>query len=233
MRIARYLARCGIASRRASEALIREERVSVNGTTITNPAFNVSPERDTVRFDDVAVSLPAAVYIALNKPPGYVTSAADSHAEKLVWELLPDSLKEIGLFTVGRLDKESEGLLLVTNDGLFGQRLMHPKYQIEKAYRVTVRGRIAEAWLRQCKAGIMDDDETLRAESVERVRQAGPVSELAFVLVQGKKREIRRLCRAGGLKVERLVRLRIGSVELGALKHGEWRYLEKAELEKL
>jgi 23S rRNA pseudouridine2605 synthase len=230
VRIARFLAACGVGSRRACETLIDTGRITVNGRVIDSPATQVDIQKDKVCFGRRQLRLHTAVYLMLNKPRGYTCSADDPHAQHLVFELLPTDRGR--LFTVGRLDRDSEGLLIVTNDGEFAQRLAHPRYQVAKTYRVQVEGEINGEILRKMEEGIYDEGERLRAQTA-KVRKIGHKPLLELVITEGKKREVRRMCAHFGLKVMRLTRIQLGKVRLGGLKPGEWGTLTPAELRSL
>jgi 23S rRNA pseudouridine2605 synthase len=232
MRLARYLAMCGIAARRKAEELIQAGRVTVNGVTITTPAFNVTGGKDTVTFDGRAVEPPRnKTTVLLNKPPGYTCSAADEHADHLVGELLPDALGR--LFTVGRLDRDSEGLLICTDDGELAQLLAHPRHEVSKTYRVRVRPHATQEILERMCAGIEDEGDLLRCSQARVWKRESQTDVLELILKEGKKREIRRLCRQCGLYILRLQRTRYGTLELGTLPEGAWRHLDPAEIETL
>lgn len=231
MRIARYLAAAGLGSRRACEELVRSGVVSVNGEVLSSPARNVVPGQDTVCVKGRPVVPEAVVYVALNKPVGYTCSQRDEHAEHLVHELIPESLGH--LFTVGRLDRDSEGLIILTNDGPFAQALSHPSHGIDKLYHVDCQGPFNPAARTRLLAGIEDEGEFLRPKDVRVVEQATRTCRLEFRLGEGRKREVRRLCRAVGLRVTRLVRRAVGPLQLGTLASGSWRHLTAAEVNRL
>ena len=171
------------------------------------------------------------VYLLLNKPVGYTCSAGDDHAERLVTELFPETAAR--LFTVGRLDRDSEGLLICTNDGDFAQIVAHPRHEIPKRYRVWVAGNVFVAKLRRLEHGIRDRGETLRAMSVRVVNKTAGDTELEFVIAEGRKREIRRMCRNCDWRVKRLRRIQIGPVKLGGLESGAWRSMTADERQAL
>ncbi len=231
MRLARFLAGAGVASRRASEELIRQGRITVNNVPVMTPAFTVDPLADVVCADGRRVSSAAPVTILLNKPRGYTCTAKDEHAERLVTELFPPQFGR--LFTVGRLDCESEGLLLCTNDGDLAHRLMHPRYGVRKSYRVWVAGTVRPEQVATMLAGVTNNDEFLRAAEVSIAERYPGGTVLGMVLTEGRKREIRRLCTAVGLRVERLVRVAYGPLKLGDLATGQWRHLTAAEVGSL
>ncbi len=228
MRLARFLAMAGVAARRKAEELIVAGKVCVNGQTVATPAFTVDPAVDRVEFDGrvLTVDRPAVVLL-LNKPIGYTCSAADPHAKKLVFELLPTEFGR--LFTVGRLDRDSEGLLICTNDGNLAQRLAHPRHGFHKTYHVRVIGEVPGNFATIFRDGMEDDGETLRALSAKGLRRTHNGAELEVVLGEGKKREVRRMCQAMGLHVIGLRRVRLGPLDLGTLPTGAWRRLSAAE----
>jgi 23S rRNA pseudouridine2605 synthase len=225
MRLQQFLARAGIASRRKAEELIRAGRVSVNGQ-VASLGMSVG-EGDVVRFDGERVRLPQKrVVIALHKPPGVTATRSDPHAERTVYQLVPDVP---GLHQVGRLDRESEGLILLTNDGDLTQRLTHPRYGVRKVYRAWCKGgELSQAACRKLVEGVELEDGLARALEARPVRGG-----VRLVMTEGRKREVRRMLKAVGYPVERLVRTRIGMLELGELKPGEWRYLGPEEIAAL
>jgi len=225
MRLQQFLARSGITSRRKAEDLIRAGRVSINNVTAGIGA--VVQAGDVVRLDGEPVRLPRKnVVIALHKPKGYTTTHEDEHAEKLVYELVP---KHPGLHSVGRLDKDTEGLLLLTTDGHLTQLLTHPSHQIPKLYRAwSKRGRVSKETCQQLVQGVMLGD------GLARALEAWPVKGgVKLILAEGRKREVRRILSKVGHPVERLVRLAVGPIELGDLEVGQWRYLTQEEIKLL
>lgn len=231
MRIAKFLAAAGIGPRRRCEELVAAGEIKVNGAVISEPGSKVVPGRDEVVFNGTVVSPQRKQYLLLNKPPGYTCSASDEHAEKLVGELFPDSAER--LFTVGRLDRDSEGLLICTNDGEFAQIVGHPRHEVPKRYRVWVLGAVFAARLRRLEHGIRDQGDTLRALSVRIVKKTREDTELEFVIAEGRNREIRRMCRNCDWRVKRLRRVQIGPVKLGGLECGAWRPMTDDEREAL
>ncbi len=230
-RLAKFLASAGIASRRTCERLIAQGRVLVNGQPVLSPAFTVNPEIDEVIFEGRRVGEEKKTYLLLHKPAGYTCSAYDVHAQKLVFDLVP---KHFGrLFTVGRLDRDSEGLLLLTNDGDLAQALTHPSRQVPKRYRVSCEGNFTTGIRRQMLNGIYDGGEFLQPQAVEQCGHFRGHAELLVTLCEGKKREVRRLCRAVGLQVSKLQRVAFGNLELGNLAIGSWRHLTPREVEEL
>ena len=231
VRIARYLAATGLAARRKCEELITAGRVTINGVPVTTPATKVQPKTDRVCVDGQPVAPARRVVLLLHKPPGYTCSAEDVHAERLVTELLP---KDAGrLFTVGRLDRDSEGLLLCTNDGDLAERLAHPRYEVPKVYRVEVAGRVRPEIPRRMLEGVIDDGDRLHAAEARIVSSSPTKSILELVLKEGKKREIRRLCDQLRLEVRCLRRIAYGPLRLAGLPPGVWRELTAHELAQL
>ncbi|MGI6374576.1 MAG: pseudouridine synthase [Anaerolineae bacterium] len=240
-RLNRFLARCGVASRRACDGLIAAGRVRVNGDMVNTLGTRIDPESDQVEVDGTVVRPPTAYrYYLLYKPVGYVTTAADPHAERIAQSLVPPSPR---LFSVGRLDADSEGLLLYTNDGQIAQRLTHPRYEHPKEYLVLARGAAPEDLRERFAEGVLLPGEEWVARSSlttlptgYRFRaQAAPRGSVWFRLVvrEGRKRLVRRMFEAAGLQVERLVRVRMGPLRLGDLQPGAGRWLEAEEVRAL
>lgn len=225
MRLQQFLARAGVASRRKAEELIRAGRVTIN-QQVANIGAVVQPG-DIVRLDGERVRIPQKkVVIALHKPKGYTTTHEDAHAEKLVYKLVP---KHPGLHAVGRLDKDTEGLLLLTTDGHLTQHLTHPRNQVPKLYRAWCKnGRVSKEACAQLVQGVVLGD------GLARALEARPVKDgVKLILTEGRKREVRRMLSKVGYPVERLVRLAVGPIELGSLEAGEWRYLTPEEIKLL
>ena len=231
MRIAKYLASAGLGSRRACERFVEAGRVSVNGERVCTPAHTIDPGKDDVRLSGRPVRPKPLRTILLYKPRGYTCSDRDEHAVHLVAELLPSHLRQ--LHTVGRLDQNSEGLLLCTNDGQLAHRMTHPRYGVRKTYRVRVKGAVSDAVPRVFRDGIVDRGERLQALETRVVQRRGRESVLEVVMGEGKKREVRRLCRQVGLEVLRLRRTKLGRLTLRGLAPGQWRELTPAEVRSL
>jgi len=230
-RLQRALARAGFGSRRACEELIRNGRVTVNGR-VASLGQTVDHEADRVAVDGVTVNLdPNVRYFAFNKPRGVVTTMRDPQGRPDVRAWLPREGPRV--FPVGRLDRDSEGLLLLTNDGELANRLMHPRFGLPKEYLAEVDGSPNRRQLAQVRGGVELDDGPARAVSVRAVGRAGTRGAIRVVITEGRKREVRRLLAAVGLPVTRLVRVRVGAVNLGGLAPGEVRELTREEIEAL
>jgi 23S rRNA pseudouridine2605 synthase len=230
-RLQKILARGGVASRRAAEGLILAGRVTVNGRVVTELGSKADPESDTVAVDGAPVLRAAEhAYIMLHKPAEYVTSRHDPEGRPTVYELVPDIP---GLFTVGRLDRETEGLLLLTTDGAWAERIAHPRYAVEREYEVRVVGPVPPFVLEEIRAGIVLDGRLARPVAAYQSGENGASAILTVVLVEGRKREVRMLCFAAGIRVKRLTRRRIGSLQLGWLGVGQWRKLDPREVTSL
>jgi pseudouridine synthase len=232
VRLHKFIADAGIASRRAAERLMREGRVLVNGVPALEPGVKVHPTADAVTVDGRPIQVRARRTVALNKPVGYVCSKArQTPKQRLVTDCLPAAWSD--LYPVGRLDRESEGLLLLTNDGEFCLRLTHPRYGVVKKYVAGVIGKLGLANLDQLRAGVTDRGEVLRPQRVRLLSANASHSVVELDLTEGKQHEVRRLFAALGFAVERLQRVQIGPVKLGELPPGRWRVLAPAEIEAL
>jgi 23S rRNA pseudouridine2605 synthase len=236
-RLQKVLAQAGVASRRACEELIRQGRVQVNGQVVTELGTKVDPNLDEISVDGTPIADPAEkVYLILNKPPGYISTVHDPWGRPTVLDLIPYQER---LYPVGRLDAESEGLLLLTNDGKLTHRLTHPRYEHEKEYLTLVRGRPRDAVLSRLRRGVdLEEGQTAPAEVNRVSRKEGletppDTTWLRIVIHEGRKRQIRRMCAAVGHPVQRLVRVRMGPIELGDLAVGEYRPLSAKEVRRL
>lgn len=230
MRLQRYLAMAGMASRRQAEAWIAAGRVTVNGQ-VARLGQRVGPGDQVAVDGEPVASRPGRVVLALYKPVGYTTSLADPHAEHLVRELIPPEVGRV--FPVGRLDRDSSGLLLLTNDGELAFRLTHPRFGVSKAYEVWVEGHPGPGHLRRAREGVELGDGRARAAGVRVLQRLPDRTLLAVTLREGKKREIRRLFEVLGHPVLELCRVRFGNVTLEGLKPGEVRKLTDEEVARL
>ncbi len=233
VRLQKYMADLGIASRRKSEQMIADGMVKVNGRVATI-GDKVNPKKDkvTVKGRKIAAGARAKrYYIMLNKPRGYVTTMSDEMGRKCVAELVKDIPARI--YPVGRLDRDSEGLLLMTNDGEFANKVTHPSKHVYKVYRVTVRPAINEEQLVEMSSGMVIDGRKTAPAEVRVVQREEGRCVLEIILREGRNRQIRKMCEQLGLEVPRLKRIAVGQVKLGGLKSGAWRELTKDEVHRL
>jgi pseudouridine synthase len=241
MRLHKYLAHCGIGSRRACEQLMTEGRVRVNGEPASRPGITVDPARDRVEVDGRSVQPERQVCLAVNKPIGLLCTSRDPQGRSTVLNALSGQPSVFGdpwpagrLYTIGRLDADSEGLLLLTNDGELANLLMHPRHHVPRIYRVWVsRGPPSPDQLRRLRDGVVHDGEHLRAKEIRVLQARGETTCCRVVLREGRKRQIRRMFEVVGLPVTRLWRVGIGPLALGRLPAGGWRYLTTAEIRRL
>lgn len=226
IRLNKYLASSGIASRRGCDALVQQGEVIVNGDVCLNPGYRVQPG-DFVRASGKLIEPLLVQSIVLHKPPGLVCSRSDENGRATIYELLPPKIHH--LMHVGRLDLDSEGLLILSNDGELSQALTHPKHNIEKVYHVTVQNAFENSILSQFEKGVHTEVGKARASSVKRLSSR----RMEMTLKTGLKRQIRYMVQAVGHRVKRLVRIRIGDLNLDNLAPGKWRALEASERESL
>lgn len=228
----KYMADSGLASRRKCEEIIANGKVKINGKT-AKLGDRVSPEVDIVTLQGKKIKLTKKnkLYIMLNKPRGYVTTMHDKHAKKCVSELISDIKERI--YPVGRLDKDSEGLLILTNDGDFANSLIHPSKNVFKTYRVTVKPNVNEEMLIKLSSKMVIDDFETQPAQVELITSEPGRSVLKISIKEGRNRQIRKMCESVGLNVARLKRISIGNIKLGMLPTGKWRNLKDEEVKNL
>jgi pseudouridine synthase len=231
VRLQKFLADAGIASRRAGEKLILEGKVTVNGKAVRELGSKVDPARDSVSFEGKVIKPKKKLYVAINKPSGFICSRTDPGSRRVLSDLLPAEWGN--LFSVGRLDYNSEGLIFYTNDGDFSLRLSHPRYGIEKRYLVIVKGEVPAEALKAMTKGIFNEGEVLKAQKARILQSGQGGTIIEIVLREGKNREIRRMCESLGLEVEKLQRTQIGKIKLGQLPKGKWRTLTEVEIKSL
>jgi 23S rRNA pseudouridine2605 synthase len=230
--LARVLSKLGVCSRSQAERAVREGRVRVDGRVVLDPERPADAGHQRITLDGAAVGVAKRIYIALNKPRGIVTSASDEHGRATVYDLLKDAgLPWLG--PVGRLDRASEGLLLLSNDSAWAAGLTEPRHHVDKTYHVQVDGVPDEALLRRLEAGVVEQGERLVAKQVGLLRHGEKHAWLAIVLDEGRNRHIRRLLAAHGMGVLRLIRVAVGPLVLGDLPKGQWRHLDEAEVRAL
>lgn len=228
IRLNRYLALCGVGARRKVEEFITSGRVKINGVVVTEPGRQVA-EGDIVEFDGAELALVAPTYLIFNKPAGVVSAVEDSR-ERTVIDILPPSMDHLRLFPVGRLDRDSEGLIILTNDGMFSQELIHPSAGISKTYEVELRAPLSEELLIKWREGLVIEGRLLKPISVNRMDKPPEGRCFEVALAEGIKREIRLMARELGNDVRRLMRRRIGRLELRWLPAGEFLSVSKEEL---
>ncbi|HVP57634.1 MAG TPA: pseudouridine synthase [bacterium] len=232
MRLNKFLRDCHQGSRRKCEDLIRGGLVTIDGVQVTELATLVDPEHQRVEVGGKPVRpFAELIYIAANKPRGVVVTASDPRGRKTIYrgiERLPE-----GVFSVGRLDMDSEGLVILTNDGKLAFRLAHPRYGIERVYEVAVKGQIGQDLLDGLAKGVLLEEGVVRAKRVQLVRQGGERGVLRVTLTEGKKHEVRRMIAGCGYEVLRLKRIRFGNVNLRRVPGGSWRNLDRDEIRGL
>lgn len=228
IRLQKVLANAGVASRRTCEILIAEGRVEVNGRPVLEPGTRVDPERDTIRVDGSRIPPPRRhVYIVLNKPRGVISTMDDPEGRETLTDYVPSKPR---LFHVGRLDTDTEGLLILTNDGDFTHRMTHPKFEVQKTYLVEVEGFTDNKTLKTLEKGLRLDDGPIKPDKVKLVSRTDTKSLLQITLHSGRNRIVRRMMDSIGHPVRRLSRISIGPVKLGQLQVGQTRELTSAEL---
>ena len=246
MRLEKYISDSGVASRRAVKRAIHEGQATVNGLQITIPGHPIDPETDHVEFQGNKVEpITDCIYLMLHKPTGYLTTRHDERGRPTVMDLLKDLPKSI--YPVGRLDLDTEGLLLFTNDGNFAYQMMHPSHEIEKTYLAWVNGVPSKRALERLRYGIaisggmtapakiqqLNVKTVSKLSTQRKIRNSGEIPKYRVIIHEGKKRQVRLMFKAVGHKVLRLKRIRVGSLSLGSLPQGQYRYLTPAEVEKL
>ena len=229
-RLQKIIAARGVCSRRKAEELIAAGKVTVNGA-VASLGDSADPERDEIRVEGRPLpGMSKKVYLMLNKPRGYVTTLSDEKGRKNAAQLVENC--GVRVYPVGRLDMDSEGLLLFTNDGEFANLLMHPRHEVNKTYRVWVTG-YSEENLELLKQPIELDGYRIKAPDVRAVHVTGAKAVLEVIIHEGRNRQVRRMCQAAGMNVARLKRIAEGKLRLGELKEGQWRHLSAQEVEKL
>jgi 23S rRNA pseudouridine2605 synthase len=231
-RLQKILSQAGLSSRRAAEKMMAEGRISINGAVVTEPGTKADPQRDDIRVDGKLISLETdKVVLLLHKPPGVVTTLSDPQGRPIITDLLKGVAERV--YPVGRLDYDSEGALLLTNDGDLAQRLQHPRYEIPKTYRVKVAGRMQKAELKALEKGI-DLPDGRFAPTDLRLEKTNPASSwLVLTIRDGRNRVIRRAFDSMGHAVIRLIRIAVADISLASLKEGNWRMLTPREVERL
>ena len=230
-RLQKYMARCGVASRRKCEEIILSGRVLVNGIKITELGTKISPGNDIIEIDGKKI-LPEEekVYIILNKPEGYITSVSDEKGRKTVLELINVNER---IFPIGRLDYNTSGLLLLTNDGEIYNKVIHPRVEVKKTYIAKVNGVFTESEMKKFRSGVDIGDYITAPANIKMLSSNKNTCKVEIKIHEGKNRQIRRMCDKFNHKVLELKRVKLGKLTLNSLKKGEWRYLTKEEIEYL
>lgn len=231
VRLQKVLAQAGVASRRQGEELILEGRIAVNGKIVTRLGIKVNPLKDRITLDGNPLTLEKKVYLMLNKPPGYLCTRSDPKGRPTVYHLLPHISQRI--FTVGRLDWDTRGLLILTNDGSLAHRLSHPRYQIKRKYWVKIKGALQEKEVEIIRRGVRLEEGRTQPAELKIIKRDKHQTILTLSLKEGKKREVKRIFSSLGYRVISLKRIAFGSLTLGRLREGEFRYLRKKDLELL
>lgn len=231
VRLQKFLSDAGVASRRASEEIILAGRVAVNGEVVRRLGTKVDPGHDEVALDGQPLRPRRRLYVALHKPRGYLCTRRDPAARRVIGELLPKEWAH--LHSVGRLDRDSEGLIFLTNDGELSLRLTHPRFNVSKKYVATIEGCVVPATLARLKRGVLQAGEQLQARRARLLHANNSHSVVELELTEGKNREVRRLFESQGLRVVALRRVQIGPIKLGELPAGKWRTLTPAEVKSL
>ena len=231
MRLNKFLSKAGVASRRHSDQLIKDGKIFVNGENVLELGLDINPKKDVVIFEGKQLKLPSNfVYYKFNKPKGYVCSASDEKGRKTIFDLIN---VEERIFYIGRLDYDTEGLLLLTNDGDFANKISHPSFHIEKEYRVTVEGEMLESELAVLRRGVVVNGERMPSAKVKWLGFEKGFTKLSVVIDEGQNRQIRRMFEAIGKTIKLLKRVRIGRITLGGLKRGEIKELKSEEVAQL
>jgi 23S rRNA pseudouridine2605 synthase len=230
-RLQKILARAGISSRRKAEELILQGRVTVNGRQVTELGLKADPDIDTITCDGRPIAAEVKIYLLLNKPAGYVTTMSDPQGRPIVTDLLPDIRQRV--FPVGRLDVDTEGALIMTNDGRLSHCIIHPSFEVNKTYVATVEGRPSAADIGRLEKGILLDGRWTWPATVKIIRAGSRASTLEITIHEGKKRQVRRMLTAIGHPVQTLQRTAYGELRLGNLPPGKYRFLSKKDLKKI
>lgn len=230
MRLNKFLSTAGVASRRKCDELIKDGKIYVNGEVQSNLGIVIDEKKDVVEYLGERVILPSSfIYLKMNKPKGYACTASDEKGRKTIFDLLED--KSVRLFNVGRLDYDTEGLIFLTNDGEFANSVIHPKFQIEKEYIVTVEGAMKESEFAVLRKGAVINGERMPSARVNPISFDGKVTKLSVVITEGQNHQVRRMFEAIGRDIRLLKRVRIGSVHLGNLFRGKTKPMTAEEVE--
>lgn len=231
MRLAKYLADSGLASRRKAEQLISEGRVKVNGEVIKELGTKIDPDTDVIEVDGQRVNSESKVYILLNKPSGYISSVHDPQGRPVVTDLIKNIKQRV--YPVGRLDYDTEGLLILTNDGNFTNLMIHPRYEIEKTYEALVKGAVKERELKKLREGVLLEDGITAPAKVKILKKEADTTLLSIKIHEGRKRQVKRMCKAVNHPVIHLKRTGFAFLNIKGLKLGDYRFLTPNEVQRL
>ncbi|HHT79040.1 MAG TPA: rRNA pseudouridine synthase [Actinobacteria bacterium] len=233
IRISKFLSRAGIASRRKSELLILEGRISVNGITVKDLSARIDTRRDKVKFNNKEITIPEKIYLALNKPPGYLSTVKDDFKRNTVMDLVKGFKDNVRLFPVGRLDFDSRGLILLTNDGDFALKITHPRYMVTKSYEIILDRLIETKDIRAIKEGVGLEGRKIAVSEFQAGTENAGNNIVRITIHEGRKRILRKLFDFLGYKVIDLKRIKIGELSLNSLREGEYRVLDKDDIKRV
>ncbi|OYT29336.1 pseudouridine synthase [Thermoplasmatales archaeon ex4572_165] len=231
VRLQKYLAQCGLGSRRTCESYIEKGRIKVDDVTIKEQGTQIDPNIQTIKFDEMIVTPKQKIWIFLNKPPEYICSSKDPKKRKTFLDLLPKEIERV--FCIGRLDYMSEGLLIITNDGDAANKIIHPRYEIKKIYEVTTYEPLTKKQMEHMEQGIKLKEEILKVMKIKKNNMKNQHYCYEIILTEGKTRHIRRMLAELNIHIVSLKRTQIGPILLGSINPGEWRYATKKELQKI
>lgn len=230
IRLDKYLANLGICSRRDVKQVLKKQIVTVNGKRVRESGTRIDPKKDTVLLNGKKIKQPEFVYYMLNKPKGIISTTSDELGRDDVTSFIPTNRK---IYPVGRLDKDTTGLILLTNDGELTHALTHPKYHVYKTYQLTIEGRLRQSQLYALREGVLLDDGITQPAAVTILREKENISILEMTIHEGRNRQIRRMCETVGIKLLELQRIKFGPIVINGLKEGEYRQLMEREINKL
>lgn len=233
IRISKFLSRAGIASRRKSELLILEGKISVNGITVKDLSARIDTCRDKVKFNNKEITIPEKIYLALNKPPGYLSTVKDDFKRNTVMDLVKGFKDNVRLFPVGRLDFDSRGLILLTNDGDFALKITHPRYMVTKSYEIILDRLIETKDIRAIKEGVGLEGRKIAVSEFQAGTENAGNNIVRITIHEGRKRILRKLFDFLGYKVIDLKRIKIGELSLNSLREGEYRVLDKDDIKRV
>jgi 23S rRNA pseudouridine2605 synthase len=230
VRLNKCLANLGICARRDVKLLLKNRVITINGERAKEPGMRIDPAKDDIRLDGKKIHKPKHVYFLLNKPKGIVSTTQDEYGRKNVSSLIRTKKR---IYPVGRLDKDTTGLIILTNDGALTNLLIHPKYHVDKTYRLTIKGSVDIAQLRALRNGVLLNDGITASAKVSLVKETNDSQVLEMTIHEGRNRQIRRMCETVGVSLKELQRIKFGPVSLGNLQEGEFRKLSQDEIRKL